>query len=56
MVIVRHLFRQVLHVVIADPFYIETFPFQVIAVDGRDGEIPGVQLPDKLFFLFCRFR
>ena len=26
-----------------------------IAVDGRDREIPGVQLPDKLSFLFCRF-
>lgn len=37
MIIVRHLFRQVLHVVIADLFHIETFPFQVIAMDGRDG-------------------
>ena len=53
-VIVGHLFRQILHVVIADLFHIETLSFQVIAVDGRDGEIPGVQLPDKLSFLFCR--
>ena len=55
-VIVRHLFRQILHVVVTDLFHIETLSFQVIAMDGRDGKIPGVQLPDKLSFLFCRFR